>query len=151
MPFRRCYSGGYDWRTDHWRWRGWWSSGRTRYKGRRDDGEHRAADRERQKKFKSVPYPCLRRCVGGSLCVLGNWLGYARVLPIVEASTGNGCGCVRPPLRILANAEAPYACRIPNTGFREIQPEWSEFETATESPSHSLPSLPRLGGNFATF
>jgi hypothetical protein len=85
----------------------------------------------------------LRRRAGGARCALGNGFAHARILAIVEASTGNRGRRVRPSLSILAHAKAAHTRRVADAGLREIQPEWSEFETATEAPCHSLPSLQR--------
>ena len=133
----------------HHHWCGRWRDrGRTGHYGS-NDGKHHAARNERQKYLEAVAHSRLRRRTGGTLWTLRGGtlrgrLAGAGILAVVDARSGDGGRRVGPSLGIRAHAEAAHSDGRSYAGLGEVQPERAEFETATESPSYSQPSLPRL-------
>ena len=113
MPLGWDNRGRNDWRNHRRWWRSWWISGRAGHKYRREDGEHHAARKEREKELEAVPRSRLRRGAGGAIWILSsrtlsNCLARTVILAVIDARAGNGRSRVRCSLRILAHMEAAH-------------------------------------------
>jgi hypothetical protein len=114
VPLSRSNGGRHDRRNHRRWWRSWWTTGgRPRHKYRREDGEHHAARKEREKELEAVPRSRLRRRAGGAIWTLSsralsNRLARTVILAVIHARAGNGRSRVRCSLRILAHMEAAH-------------------------------------------
>jgi hypothetical protein len=113
VSLRRDNRGRHYWRNHRRWWRGRWSSGRARHEYRREDGEHHAARKEREKELEAVPRSRLRRRAGGAIWTLSSRalsyrLARTVILAVIDARAGNGRSRVPCSLRILAHMEAAH-------------------------------------------
>jgi rhodanese-related sulfurtransferase len=131
-----------------WRYRGshrrWWRHGRGNGTGREHE-DHQPASDERQNEHShgkpgAAALPLCR--AGHGSRIAARRLSLAGIRPPVKPRAGDGGRRVRPAPGILAHAKAAHTQGIPHAGLGQVHLERPEFQTPSESPCHTLPSVP---------